>query len=243
MNRILFLTSSPVTEPGGMFNNENGFVDKLRKASEKNKNALFITASPDDAVGTKKFADSIRRAAKLSDMEFDSYYILDRQNQDMAEELVGKSNFLILGGGHVPTQAAFFEEIHLKEMLEDFEGVIMGISAGSMNAASIVYAQPELEGEAVSSDYVRFFPGLGLTESMLIPHYDKIKDDVLDGKKLFEEITCPDSKGHEFYAICDGSYLYSENGNEEILGEAYRICDGVIEPLHDAKSAFMEAQR
>ena len=222
MNRILFLTSSPVTEPGGMFNNENGFVDKLRKASEKNKNALFITASPDDAVGTKKFADSIRRAAKLSDMEFDSYYILDRQNQDMAEELVGKSNFLILGGGHVPTQAAFFEEIHLKEMLEDFEGVIMGISAGSMNAASIVYAQPE---------------------SMLIPHYDKIKDDVLDGKKLFEEITCPDSKGHEFYAICDGSYLYSENGNEEILGEAYRICDGVIEPLHDAKSAFMEAQR
>ena len=76
MNRILFLTSSPVTEPGGMFNNENGFVDKLRKAAEKNKNALFITASPDDAVGTKKFADSIRRAAKLSDMEFDFYHIL-----------------------------------------------------------------------------------------------------------------------------------------------------------------------
>ncbi len=231
MNKILFLTSSPFTKPGGPFNDSYGFLGRLKKAARQNRNALFITASPDDIDETKKFAEAVWWTAKFSEIEFDSYGILDRQTQNCAEELVNKSNFLILGGGHVPTQAAFFEEIKLKSLLERFEGVILGISAGSMNAASIVYAQPELEGEATDPDYKRFFSGLGLTDYTLIPHYNTTKNAILDGKKLFEEITYPDSMGREFYAICDGSYLYSENGREQIFGEAYRIHDGTIEKL------------
>ncbi|MDE5548100.1 MAG: Type 1 glutamine amidotransferase-like domain-containing protein [Clostridia bacterium] len=231
MNKILFLTSSPFTEPGGPLNDSYGFVDRLKKAIRQNRNALFITASPDDIDGTKQFAEGFRWTAKFSDIEFDSYRILDRQTQNCAEELINKSNFLILGGGHVPTQAAFFEEIKLKSLLERFEGVILGISAGSMNAASVVYAQPELEGEATDPAYKRFFSGLGLTDYNLLPHYNFTKNVILDGKKLFEEITYPDSMEREFYAICDGSYLYSENGYEQIFGEAYRIHNGTIEKL------------
>ncbi len=231
MNKTLFLTSSPFTKPGGPLNNRYGFVDRLKKATRQNRNALFITASPDDIDETKQFAEGFRWTAKFSDIEFDFYRILDRQTQNCAEELINKSNFLILGGGHVPTQAAFFEEIKLKSLLERFEGVILGISAGSMNAASTVYALPELKGEATDPDYRRFFSGLGLTDYMLIPHYNTTKNAILDGKKLFEEITYPDSMEHEFYAICDGSYLYSKDGYEQIFGEAYRIHGGTIENL------------
>ena len=63
---------------------------------------------------------------------------------------------------------------------------------------------------------------------MLLPHYQNTKDNILDGKKLFEEVTYPDSYGRQFIAICDGSYLYSDGKSERICGEAYLIKDGKI---------------
>ena len=55
-----------------------------------------------------------------------------------------------------------------------------------------------------------------------------IKDYTLDGKKLFEEVTYPDSMGHTFYALVDGSFLFGKDGREELRGEIYEIKDGVL---------------
>ena len=38
----------------------------------------------------------------------------------------------------VPTQNAFFHKIRLPELLRDYGGVVLGISAGSMNMAATV---------------------------------------------------------------------------------------------------------
>lgn len=104
---------------------------------------------------------------------------------------------LILAGGHVPTQNKFFERIRLKEHINNFDGILIGISAGTMNCAEVVYAQPELEGESIDKKYERFLSGLGITNFMILPHYQDIKDDILDGQHLFEDITYPDSYGRE----------------------------------------------
>ena len=56
----------------------------------------------------------------------------------------------------------------------------------------------------------------------------EVDDDVLDDLRVFEDIAYPDSYGHEFYALNDGSYIISENGIEALYGEAYRIRDGQI---------------
>lgn len=232
MSKILFLTSSPYTGRGFPFSTENEFTSRMQKAVEQYNKALFITASPDNAERTDDFAFGVKYTAEISGMKFESYNVLDRRNQNEAEKLVKESNFIILGGGHVPTQRKFFHEIGLKELLEDFDGVIFGISAGSMNSATEVYAQPELEGESADPNYVKFFPGLGLTKVQLLPHYQAIKDDLLDGKRLFEDITYADSIGHKFIAIPDGSYLYSENGKEEMMGKYYVISDGVLKEIN-----------
>ena len=98
-----------------------------------------------------------------------------------------------------------------------------------MNSADIVYAQPEEAGEAIDPSYEKFMKGLGLTQTNILPHYQNVKDDILDGMRLFEDITYGDSYGHSFYAIPDGSYLYIEDEEEVLYGEAWLIRDGTIE--------------
>ena len=100
-----------------------------------------------------------------------------------------------------------------------------------MNAADIVYAQPEEPGESVDPAYQRFLPGLGLTETQILPHYQMVKDRMLDGRRLFEDITYPDSCGRSFLVLCDGSYLLREDGQESVFGEAYRIENGILRPV------------
>lgn len=104
-------------------------------------------------------------------------------------------------------------------------------SAGTMNSAEVVYAQPELEGESIDKEYERFLSGLGITKLMILPHYQDLKDDILDGKRLFEDITYPDSHGREFYALEDGSYFVVENKTTTLFGAAYLIKDGNIKQI------------
>lgn len=179
-----FLVSSPFTEPGKPLNENNKFVEKLLKC--EHHRALMITSDPSDIGFTEGFSYAVRHTMELSGIIFEDYQILDGRNKQHTQELVHASDFIILGGVHVPTQNAFFAESGLRNHMKSFDGTVLGISAGSMNAASIVYAQPEEEGEAVDPKYSRFLEGLGLTNVMLLPHYQDTKDRILDAVVYYQ---------------------------------------------------------
>ena len=61
---------------------------------------------------------------------------------------------------------------------------------------------------------------------MIIPHYQDVKNDIVDGLRVMEDITYPDSMGKEFLALNDGSFLVSVDGEESVYGEAFIIKDG-----------------
>lgn len=73
--------------------------------------------------------------------------LCDQRHEGLLGALSGY-DVLILPGGHVPTQNNFFNRISLKERMKAFRGIVIGISAGTMNCADTVYAQPELPGES-----------------------------------------------------------------------------------------------
>lgn len=223
---VYFLTSSPCVEGACRFHNLNGFFDQLWEAVAHPCRCVYIASSPDDPEKNERYSGEMRGCFEADGFEFTDYTLLDRRNAGEASELVAKADLLILSGGHVPTQNRFFRDIGLRELLEGYDGVVMGISAGTMNCADVVYAQPEEEGEAVDPGYERFLPGLGLTQTQVLPHYQMVKDDILDGLRLFEDITFADSMGHRFYALVDGSYLVGDRHWEELRGEAYVVENG-----------------
>ena len=231
----LYLTSSPCDDavPAGcglpcIFFGQNGFVENLRRHVVPGGRFLAIAAWKDDHARNDEMALTFAGCFAYHGMGFMRVDVLDSRNAAEAAALVKAADVVLLAGGHVPTQNAFFREIGLVELLAGHPGVIMGVSAGSMNAAGTVYAQPEEAGEATDPAYRRFIPGLGLTEVNILPHYYMVRDNVIDGLRLFEVVTFPDSCGHAFHVLPDGSYILQEGENVTLYGEGWVIRDGMM---------------
>ena len=128
----------------------------------------------------------------------------------------------------MPTQNAFFERVGLRRLLIGYPGVVMGISAGTMNAADRVYAQPEESGES-SPQFRRWYHGLGLTELNICPHYQEVieRGMTVDGCPIYPDLTAADSRGHTFHIFPDGTYLYRDDKECAIYGECWQMKDGV----------------
>ena len=232
---ILFLTSSPYVyqHSPATLTEANGFLLRLRSKLPPHPKTLFVASSPAEHDRTDFYCGDMAGAFARAGISMPGWQILDDLTADRARELVAWSDFIILMGGHVPTQNEFFHRIGLKRLLQGYPGVVMGISAGTMNSADLVYAQPELEGEAADSGYVRFLKGLGLTQANILPHYQMVKDSWLDGMRLYEDITFGDSYGQEFLVLPDGSYLMAYDGEELLFGEAWLIRNGRIEKISE----------
>lgn len=230
------MTAYLTSHTGGMYvrdgerfpaplNTENGFLENLQKRWKDNARVLIISSDPEDIQKNDSFLNIFRQSLPMSGLSVGRMEICDSRNEALVRQLYSY-DVVILAGGHVPDQNRFFERIGLRERIRDFEGILIGISAGTMNSAEVVYAQPELEGESMDETYERFLPGLGITDLMILPHYQQMKDAMLDGKRLFEDITYPDSFGRQFYALEDGSYLLLEKGETVLYGAAWLIEDG-----------------
>ena len=223
----VFLTSSPciIGADRAILSPANGFIDRLKAALPPRPRALFVCADPDNHGDTDAFARDIGAAIIEAGIAISHSAVLDGRNEEEAQMLIWRSDLIVLSGGHVPTQNLFFQRAKLPRLLKNYQGVILGISAGSMNCARRAYAQPEEPGES-RPDFRRFYPGLGLTEINILPHYQQVKDRMLDGKRLFEDVTYPDSVGNSFLSLVDGSYVLESGGETTLYGEAYAMTDG-----------------
>ena len=235
---VVFLTSSPTGPLDGSrkvdgLDKKNKFVENIRKYWKPNSKNLMITATPDSYEQNDEMISFFENAVKKDGFSCQPFEVWDSRTEDFSKEKLHSYDVIWLGGGHVPTQNQFFKEIRLREKMEGFNGIVIGISAGTMNAADIVYAQPEHEGEAVDPNFQKFIQGLNLTKTQILPHYQMVKDWYLDGMRLYDEITYGDSYGHKFLVLEDGSYLMSQNGVESVWGNAYEISDGKIQKISD----------
>ena len=100
----LFLTGSPTRYGEDHFTSDNGFLDRVKAELPGKPSTLLVSAAPDDMV----FTDSVLKG--MSDCILNSgitpcrIVMLDRRNASEARDLVEKADWIILCGGHVPTQ-------------------------------------------------------------------------------------------------------------------------------------------
>ena len=209
------------------FGNKNHILDNLKKHIKNYDNFLLVASDPtnteENDIRAKVTFDSFALT-----LPFQNYQLLDSRNVDKTKDLVDSADLIILSGGHVPTQNKFFQEIDLANILKNKKnGVILGISAGSMNMAETVYCPPEEEGEAIDLNFARFFAGLGLTNINIMPHRTYCYNTPVDNKNVFREFIVPDSHQTYIVAIEDGSYILVDNNKSTLYGEGYLVHNGI----------------
>ena len=208
----------------------NGLLKTIQEFWKTDSKVMIICGSPEDYGQNDSVLFCLRGAFSLSGLSTSEVLMCDGRNKEIIERLP-ETDVLILAGGHVPTQNSFMKEIRLKERLQAWDGLLIAWSAGSMNCAETVYAGPELPGEAIDPNYQRWISGLGITKINIFPHFEALRDEILDGMRLIEDITYADSMGHEIIALNNGSFIVSDNGAETLYGEAYSILNGELKQI------------
>lgn len=230
----LFLTSNigGVKKENGnrmpiKFFEKNSFLENLKKYVKCNKKFVLIASNPDDYEKNDLFLQMDIDALKLSGLIFEEYMVLDGRNKANMNNILKNSDLIFLCGGNTLIQNKFFNNIDLKKYLKNIDSVIVGISAGSINAADNVYNSPENEEDLNNSPYLN---GLELTALNVEPHF--ILDDLKDDKqKLQRKEILKESYNRTIIALTDGAYILKTDKDCKLYGESYKIKDGVISKI------------
>mgnify|MGYP001624364051 FL=1 len=231
---VLFLTSNigGIKKENGQkipveFYSKNQFLLNMKKSLKNNKKFVLIASNPFNFEQNDKFLEMDIEALKLSNLSFDECLILDNRNKTKVSEVLKDSSLIFLCGGNTYIQNQFFNEIDLKNYIKDLDSTIVGISAGAINSADIVFNSPE-EDNDLSNPYI--LVGLGLTEFNIEPHFDIHNDNILQMKSILDE-----SYKRVIYGLPDGSYIV---GNK-VYGRCYKIYQGNIEIICNDNECFL----
>ncbi len=242
--KAIFLTSSlggytrtikgnEVVEKITRCDNSNHFVDRLKCILPKINNFVFIASNPDGVEKTDAYANNIVKALNLDDFEIKNLIIIDHRFEGDITRAILSADVVFLAGGNVPSQNKYFKEIDLKSILENYQGVLIGQSAGSMNCSKIVYAQPEEDDEFDNVNFQREITGLGLVDFAIMPHMNSANEVDELGHPSVMEMCLEDSFNIPHYGICDYGFIEIRGGKSIAYGKTFFIKEGEINQLCD----------
>lgn len=109
--------------------NTNGIVDQIKERINENNTILYMASNPENSKEIDSYASLFFEGLALSGINFSEYLILDNRTKDNAKEYIKKANVIFLSGGDTYIENDFFKQVHLKELLKNFDGIIIGQSA------------------------------------------------------------------------------------------------------------------
>lgn len=235
--KVLFLTSSlggyTTTIKGNEVvteiikcDNSNHFIDRLKHYSEKLTTFVCVASNPDGYNKTDKYANVVIDALNLDGFGIKNVYIIDHRFKGDVKQTILSADCVFLMGGNVPTQNAYFKEIGLKEILNNYQGIVIGQSAGSMNCSKTVYAQPEEDYEFEDVNFQRKLEGMGLVNYIIMPHMNSAEERDELGNPTVMEMCLEDSYDMPHYGIVDFGFIEVVKGKSIAYGKTFLIKDG-----------------
>ncbi|HJD06206.1 MAG TPA: Type 1 glutamine amidotransferase-like domain-containing protein [Candidatus Onthoplasma faecipullorum] len=237
---VLFLTSrlnTLVKDKDGNkttipLENVNGVLDNIKKYLSATNRIVYVANDPNNVIENEERIKNTIDSFSLSNLNFNEKILLDARNKKDAKNIILGANIVILSGGKILCQNKFFRSIRLKKILKHFNGIVIGISAGTMNLCKTVFNFPEEKADIKERKWVK---GLGFYDKIIIPHFDgetntyQIECEEVD---VVNDYIFPASHKKEFLGIPNGSYILIDgNKNVSFFGEMYAIENGVTKKI------------
>lgn len=147
----------------------------------------------------------------------ESYVVDGRMTPIEAQKAVAEADVVWLSGGDTPTQFYYFKKYGLDSVIKRHNGVIIGMSAGSINLAQTAICTVTCE-----HDKQEIYEALGCVNLSVEPHFNR---EAVTGELL--EL----SKEYVIYGLCDDSIIVCTEGNVEFVGEIYKLSGGNVERI------------
>ncbi len=164
----------------------------------------------------------------MTGIGFKENVVIDERNKNKARTILQSADLIVLSGGKCLRQLDFFKDMRLDDILKDYDGVVIGVSAGAMNLCKTVANFPE---DASDIEDPRWLNGLGFFGGVIIPHFDginKIYQIPCENEDVVNSYILPMSRGREFIGLPNGSYILIHEGKATSYGKMYSISSGVI---------------
>ncbi len=219
--RTLFLTSeigTSIKQNGERkpckLENTNNFLINFKNSITKHKIALFFASNPTTFESNDKYAGYIQSSFAMSGITFEKNYVVDDRTTNV-DDLIAKADLIYLMGGQTLVQRDFFDKIKLRAMLKNFNGVIIGESAGAINMADNAY-----ESRDDIAEESHWYKGLGLTKYNIEPHFSE------NNTELINLTLKPDSFKSPFIALENRSYIMIKENIATLYGNAWLFSNG-----------------
>lgn len=181
--------------------------EKLRQDIKDTKSIVYIPGGISKIEKAReKYIPIFNNAFKKIGIEFDMVYLITSDmNSSDVKGIVKNASFVMLMGGCPYQQKELCEELDLIDTLKEYDGVLLGMSAGAMFMSKNIIIVP------CSLEYPEFRvePGLNLANISIYPHNNFNGDKFPEKIILDEEITKTDDlikvalEYGEFYLLQD----------------------------------------
>lgn len=212
---------------------ENGVLTNIRKYLKRAGRLVVVANDPDDAADNDDKIATVNESFRLAGVVFKKSIMLDGRNANNASEIVLGADIVLLSGGKCVCQNRFFDNIKLKNILERYDGIVIGVSAGAMNLCKTVANFPE---ENSDLDEPRWLDGMGFATDIVIPHYDGKTESYqfpCDDFDIAKDYILPMSKERDFIGLPNGSYIMIDGGGaKRYCGDVYVIANGKTNKLY-----------
>ncbi|MCI5984555.1 MAG: Type 1 glutamine amidotransferase-like domain-containing protein [Firmicutes bacterium] len=202
--------------PVSFFENNN-FLKNMKESINDYDKFVIIASDADNYEQNDYYLKLDMDVLAMSGINFKENVVLDNRNKDDIVNVFKNSSLIFLSGGDTLKQNIFFNEINLKEYIKNIDACIVGISAGAINSAKIVFNSPEEEKDLTNPSILE---GLGLTTINVEPHFDCDKISKIQMDAILKE-----SNNRVIYGLPDKSYIF----NNKVYGKCYRVYKENIE--------------
>lgn len=193
----------------------NGFTDDfnslLKTYIKSGMNFVFVASEFENIYEkTDWYCNHFLKMFSDCGITFGSVDVIDgRMSKETAQYLVRNADVLWLAGGETPTQFAYLKSYGLISCIREQKGMIIGMSAGSINMTKTAVCTLTCE-----HNELEIYEALGLVEFSIEPHFDK--------DNITEELLTLSEK-YPLYGICDEGAIVCTEDNTLYIGDIFLI--------------------
>lgn len=203
------------------FSVEEHFGKEVSRVFQKDlkdcKNIIFIPGGMGKNSKTDKYVNTDVEWFKEIGIDIENVDIFDvSMNEETLGEKINNADIIFLMGGDTIGQFEFISKLNISEKIKEFQGAVIGVSAGAINLGKISICSKDIDDGVENT---KIYDGIGRIDYTFEPHFE------INNSELLKSELFPASNKFKIYGITNNTALKVSNEKEIdiIKGNLYII--------------------